>query len=246
MALYYHNARQLFSDVAPLADRRRFAVWDQRDDPQAAYTAHGWTPVTEAAPTYDNEPLTGEKVRVYLGNGEWQWQVDGLPWNECVDELEHARRQCEAAVNGVWQRATSQNLPRYCLPLGATLDRRPAAGEVVCIQLVDADLDLQYWPMVMAMNENTPPEAVETFEAVEGRVRIPGTPSLEWRHVLYHAAVAGRRRFTAYRDVKRDFALCETVEAYEQLALLADSIQFESDDSLLEPPERDGGSLLGL
>ncbi|GAB5444214.1 MAG: hypothetical protein Fues2KO_45630 [Fuerstiella sp.] len=214
MTLYYHNDRQLFSDAAPLADRRRFAVWDGRDDPQAAYTAHGWTAVTEAAPTYSNEPLTGAKVRVYLGNGEWQWQVDGRPWSECVDELEHARRQCRAALDAMVEASRSSGLPTYKLPIGGTLNGTVATGQTVTLYLYHPLLGSNYWVDFAAMVERRGPRTVEEFDSVEGRVTVPGT-SINVVFGIVADEASNRRTYwlrqeTAYR-------LASTAEDFDTL-----------------------------
>ena len=80
------------------------SIWDQRDDPEAAWEANGFASVTEAEPAYDGSVIIGTLERKYNGDGTYSQTVDGKPWTDAVDPAAMKTKQKRATRAAISQR----------------------------------------------------------------------------------------------------------------------------------------------
>ena len=123
MTLYYNSAQQLWSDQLQSvpqqasALRAKFRTWDRRGFP-----ADGWVALTESLPVYEGSPLTGIKARtVDEGGTTFSWTVDGVRWDQCVDDLTQARKRCRDTIDAATGGAQALTI-EYTIPSGCTLN----------------------------------------------------------------------------------------------------------------------------
>ena len=212
--LYYNTQQNLWSDnlaTVPnqaAALRNKFAAWDRRGFP-----ANGWVALTESEPVYDGSPLTGTKVRtIDAGGTTFSWTVDGVRWDQCVDDLTQARKRCRDTIDAATGGAQALTI-EYTIPSGGTLNEVPADGQTVELWMIHPAVET-YWVDFKTMYDARGAFDREEFDCTTGRVNIAGA---DMPAVFSLVATHGSLRRTAWRRLESAFDSCTTAAQYDGL-----------------------------
>ena len=169
--IHYLKTKEMFSDSATPADRRRIQTWMRSDSPSQSFARNNAIyNIAESSPTYDNSPLTGPKVRkLDPSEATWSWYVGDVRWDQAIDTDAQARQQAVDAVEQARVAAVAAGVP-IILPPGSALDGVDASGQTVRLHLGRDQPEPGYWQQIDGRNNHG--VALPEFDVMEGRIVI--------------------------------------------------------------------------
>lgn len=219
----YHAERNTWSDQVGPYELRRMKAWDAQVDADAAYTQHGWSGELINADPYDGSPISGTIVRMTAGEKNWTQVIGGEPWRNAIDsnavttqsaeiELNSARAEARDLINSAIDIAKTTPI-EYVLPAGSKLNGDATEGVTIGVYATHPELDI-YWTEIVGRVNLRGVYDTEEFDAVEGRVEVPGS---EFTEFLKERSLEISNRATTWRRLEAAFISCKTAEDYRAL-----------------------------